>query len=114
MEWNFGQEYFICKVTGKELLDEEMIKLPLNIATSGQKDWKDVLTQARDRRELLAKKAEKHAERMGPDRSIRPMVLVQVERTGKVAARSGQDSPPEDVREYLTQTLGAAGVGGAK
>ncbi|HWE97437.1 MAG TPA: DEAD/DEAH box helicase family protein [Tepidisphaeraceae bacterium] len=95
----------ICRVTGKELLDEEMIKLPLNIATSGQKDWKDVMTQARDRRELLAKKADKYAERMGPARLIRPMVLVQVERTGRDQREAGFIHS-EDVKEYLTQTLG--------
>ncbi|HEV2296025.1 MAG TPA: DEAD/DEAH box helicase family protein [Tepidisphaeraceae bacterium] len=103
-----GDEFrpnIICKVSGQELLDEEMIKLPLNIATSGQKDWKDVLTQARDRRELLAKKAEKHAEQMGPTRLIRPMVLVQVERTGREQREAGLIHS-EDVREYLTQTLG--------
>lgn len=103
-----GSEFrpnIICKVTGKELLDEEMIKLPLNIATSGQKDWKDVLTQARDRRELLAKKAEAHAEKLGPTRLIRPMVLVQVERTGKDQREAGFIHS-EDVREYLTQKLG--------
>ena len=95
----------ICKVSGRELLDEEMIKLPLNIATSGQKDWKDVLTQARDRRELLSLKAEKYAEKMGPSRLIRPMVLVQVERTGRDQREAGFIHS-EDVKEYLTQTLG--------
>lgn len=97
----------ICKVSGKELLDEEMIKLPLNIASSGQKDWKDVITQARDRRELLAKKANEYAEAAGPDRLIRPMVLVQVERTGKDQREAGKIHS-EEVREYLTQTLGVA------
>lgn len=95
----------ICKVTGKELLDEEMIKLPINIATSGQKDWKDMLTQARDRRELLTKKAQKLAETTGPSRSIRPMVLVQVERTGRDQRESGFIHSL-DVKEYLLQTLG--------
>jgi type III restriction enzyme len=103
-----GDEFrpnIICKVTGKELLDEEMIKLPLNIATSGQKDWKDVLTQARDRRELLDKKADEYAREMGPSRLIRPMVLVQVERTGRDQREAGFIHS-EDVKEYLTQRLG--------
>ncbi|HZL35113.1 MAG TPA: DEAD/DEAH box helicase family protein [Tepidisphaeraceae bacterium] len=95
----------ICKVGGRELLDEEMIKLPLNIATSGQKDWKDVLTQARDRRELLAEKADEHARKLGPTRLIRPMVLIQVERTGKDQREAGFIHS-QDVKEYLTQTLG--------
>jgi type III restriction enzyme len=95
----------ICKVTGKELLDEEMIKLPMNIATSGQKDWKDVITQARDRRELLAKEAYKYAEEKGPDLLIRPMVLVQVERTGREQREAGFIHS-QDVKEYLMQRLG--------
>src|SRR5262249_7351086 len=94
----------ICKVTGKELLDEEMIKLPLNIATSGQKDWKDVLTQANDRRKKLAKLAEKLEEESGPSRAIRPMVLVQVERTGKDQIEAGLIHS-EQVKEYLMQRL---------
>jgi type III restriction enzyme len=103
-----GDEFrpnIICKVTGKELLDEEMIKLPLNIATSGQKEWKDVLTQARDRRELLNKIAEQYAERAGASRLIRPMVLIQVERVGRDQRESGFIHS-EDVKEYLLQTLG--------
>ncbi|MDZ4841377.1 MAG: DEAD/DEAH box helicase family protein [Hyphomicrobium aestuarii] len=99
----------ICKVSGKDLLDEEMIKLPLNIATSGQKDWKDVLTQARDRREALATMAGKHAEIAGPAKTIRPMVLVQVERTGKDQREAGYIHS-EDVKEYLTQKLGVPGA----
>jgi type III restriction enzyme len=95
----------ICRVSGKELLDEEMIKLPLNIATSGQKDWKDVLTQARDRRQSLARKAATHAEKAGMGRLIRPMVLVQVERTGRDQREAGFIHSL-DVKEYLTQTLG--------
>jgi type III restriction enzyme len=95
----------ICRVSGRELLDEEMIKLPLNIATSGQKDWKDVLTQARDKRELLRKKADEYSEQAGPDRLIRPMVLVQVERTGR--DQHGPDLiHADDVKEYLIQRLG--------
>lgn len=95
----------ICRVSGKELLDEEMIKLPLNIATSGQKNWQDVLTQARDKRETLAKKAAELATTTGPDQMIRPIVLVQVERTGKDQREAGLIHS-EDVKDYLTQRLG--------
>ena len=73
----------ICRVTGQELLDEQMIKLPLNIATSGQKSWKNVLTQARDKRLALERKAHEYFAQAGEGRLIRPIVLVQVERTGK-------------------------------
>ena len=97
--------HIICKVTGKELLDEEMIKLPLNVATSGAKDWKDVLTQARDRRELLARKAEAYADQAGLGSLIRPMVLVQVERTGRDQREAGFIHS-KDVKEYLMQRVG--------
>ena len=70
-------------MTGQELLDEQMIKLPLNIATSGQKSWKNVLTQARDKRLALERKAHEYFAQAGEGRLIRPIVLVQVERTGK-------------------------------
>jgi type III restriction enzyme len=94
----------LCRVTGQELLAEEMIKLPLNIATSAQKKWQDVLTQARDRRLALAKLAEEHFEQAGPERQIRPIVLVQVERTGK--EQLGKNFiHAEQVREYLMQRL---------
>ena len=95
----------LSRVSGRELLDEEMIKLPLNIASSGQKNWKDVITQARDRRELLARKADMHAQTAGPARQIRPMVLVQVERTGKDQREAGFVHA-DDVKQYLIQTLG--------
>ncbi len=95
----------VSRVSGEELLEAEMIKLPLNIATSGQKNWKDVLTQARDKRVALAKQAAKWAETAGLDRLIRPIVLVQVERTGKDQREAGLVHAL-DVQEYLTQRLG--------
>ena len=98
----------VSRVTGRELLDEEMIKLPLNIATSGQKDWKDVLTQARDKRIALALKAAEHSSKAGEDRHIRPIVLVQVERTGK-DQRAARFIHSEQVREYLIERLGVSG-----
>ncbi len=94
----------LCRVTGEELLAEQMIKLPLNIATSAQKKWEDVLTQARDRRATLAKLAHQHCEKAGPERLIRPIVLVQVERTGMDQIGAGFIHA-EKVREYLIQRL---------
>jgi type III restriction enzyme len=95
----------ISRVSGKELLDEEMIKLPLNIATSGQKSWKDVLTQARDRRETLARLAAEHAAKAGEWAHIRPIILVQVVRTGKDQRGAGFIHS-EQVKEYLIERLG--------
>jgi len=102
----------ICRVTGQDLLDEDMIKLPMNIAVSGQSSWANTLTAARDKRLSLAKAAAQHADEVGYERLIRPIVLVQVERTGKdqrgVKIRGRRAIHSEDVREYLTQRLGVS------
>ncbi len=98
----------VSRVTGRELLDEEMIKLPLNIATSGQKSWQDVLTQARDKRLALARKAAQHTLAAGEGRHIRPIVLVQVERTGRDQRDAGLIHS-EDVKTYLVERLGISG-----
>jgi type III restriction enzyme len=97
----------ICRVTGKELFDEEMIKLPLNVHTSGAGSWEDLLTKARDKREALARKAQKAAEAAGSARVIRPIVLVQVERTGRDQREAGMIHS-EDAREFLVNRLGQA------
>ena len=90
----------LVRVTGKELLDEEMIKLPINIANSNQPSWKNCLTQAREKREHLVKLAEKHYR--ASEKLIRPIVLVQVERTGQ-DQRGSRFIHSEDVKQYLIQ-----------
>src|SRR5207302_6257505 len=74
-----GGANVLVRVSGQELLDEQMIKLPINVANSNQQSWKDCLTQARDKREELVKLARQHYQQIC--RYIRPIVLVQVERT---------------------------------
>ncbi len=93
----------LVSVSGRELLDEQMIKLPINIANSNEKSWQDCLTQTRDKRVELAKKAEDHYRQTG--NLIRPIVLVQVERTGK-DQRAAEFVHSEDVKEHLIQRLG--------
>lgn len=88
----------LVRVSGKELLDEHMIKLPINIANSNQKSWRECLTQARDRREELSKLAAQHFKTS--DKIIRPIVLVQVERTGKDQRDAGFVHS-EDVKAHL-------------
>jgi type III restriction enzyme len=95
----------LVSVSGQELLDEQMIKLPINVANSNQKSWKDCLTQARDRRLELSRIAEKHYRETG--RIIRPIVLVQAERTGKKQEDVGLVHS-EHVRKYLIERLDVA------
>jgi type III restriction enzyme len=93
----------LTRVSGRELLDEDMIKLPMNISNSNEKSWKDCLTQAKDKREELAKAAVKYYRET--EKLIRPIVLVQVERTGK-DQRDQKNIHSEDVKEHLIQRLG--------
>ena len=97
----------LCRVSGEELLREEMIKLPINVSSVSDRDWRDVLTLARDKRRALAAKADELAAMPGTQhrRPIRPIVLVQVERTGK-DQRGGGFVHAEDVTEFLTGKLG--------
>lgn len=92
----------LVRVTGQELLDEQMIKLPINVANSNVSSWKDCLTQARDKRLELSQRATEHFTATG--HSIRPIVLVQVERTGKDQREAGWVHS-EDVKEYLISRL---------
>ena len=90
----------LVRVSGQELLDEHMIKLPINIANSNQKSWRECLTQARDRRDELSKLAAQHFKTS--DKIIRPIVLVQVERTGKDQRDAGFVHS-EDVKAHLVR-----------
>lgn len=90
----------LVRVSGKELLDEQMIKLPINIANSNQKSWKECLTQARDKREALSKLAAQHFKASA--KLIRPIVLVQVERTGRDQRGAGFVHS-EDVKAHFVR-----------
>ena len=93
----------LVRVSGQELLDEQMIKLPINISNSNQKSWRDCLTQARDKRDELEKFTERHFK--ATEKLIRPIVLVQAERTGKDQRDAGFVHS-DAVKEYLMQRLG--------
>lgn len=93
----------LCRVSGEELLKEGMIKLPINICNSNEGRWENCLSKAKLKREELGKVAEKFYEKT--QREIRPIVLIQVERTGKDQRDAGLIHS-EQVKEYLIQRLG--------
>jgi len=93
----------LVSVRGQELLEEEMIKLPINVANSRERSWRTCLAKAQDTRNRLAKLAERHRRETGVN--IRTIVLVQVERTGK-DQRVPNLVHVEDAREHLIQRLG--------
>ena len=93
----------LCSVSGDELFQEEMIKMPINAISSRGHTWQALVSMAAAQRELLNQTARDHHRAGG--KIIRPIVLVQVERTGKDKRDPGLIHS-EDVREYLTQRLG--------
>ena len=100
---NRGISNLLVDITGEELKKEEMIKLPVQVASSNNVDWHHTLSEAHDKLESLHDEAQSF--RHGGGRYIRPIAVVRVERTGK-DQRDGERIHAEDVREYLTQNLG--------
>ncbi len=93
----------LVEISGQDLLQEGMIKLDLNIYNKRSTDWRDTLHAAFVRRDLLEKQAGDYARQTG--HPIRPICLVQVERTGKEQRGAGKIHA-EDVREWLVGIKG--------
>ena len=100
---NRGISNLLVDITGVELKNEEMIKLPVQVNTFPNTDWHYTLAQAYD--ELAKLQSESESLQMNGGAYIRPIAVVRVERTGK-DQRDGERVHSEDVREYLVQNLG--------
>ena len=100
---NRGISNLLVDITGVELKQEEMIKLPVQVKSSTDDDWHITLAQAHDELERLD--AEGVSLQASEDRYIRPIAVVRVERTGR-DQRDTEHIHAEDVREYLVQSLG--------
>ncbi len=88
----------LVNIRGRELHAEEMIKLDLHIKNSASASWQDTLLASIEHRKRLEQEALAHAAETGE--YIRPICLIQVERTGKDQRRAGVIHA-EDVRDYL-------------
>ena len=88
----------LVDVTGKELDREGMIKMPLNLDARQGTDWKATLNTALGKLDKLAGKA--NTLRADTGRYIRPIMLIQVERTGKDQRDAGHIHA-EDVKDWL-------------
>ena len=88
----------LVEITGQALNAEQMIKLDLHIHNKASVSWQDTLLAAIEHRELLEARAREHEAETGT--YIRPICLVQVERTGKEQRKAGSIHA-EDVRDYL-------------
>jgi type III restriction enzyme len=88
----------LIEVTGRELDREGMIKMPLNLDPRQGTDWRATLNAALAKIKRLDSDARKLRSNTG--RYIRPIMLIQVERTG-VDQRSSKHIHAEDVKEWL-------------
>ena len=100
---NRGVSNLLVDISGMELKQEQMIKLPVQVDCWPNAEWKTTLNEAHDKLEQLAAEAQSLETVEG--RYIRPIAVVRVERTGR--DQRGLDYVhAEDVREYLTLNLG--------
>ena len=91
----------LVEVTGHELDREGMIKMPLNLDPRQGNDWRATLNAALTK--LNALDADARKLRAETDRYIRPIMLVQVERTGADQRESGHIHA-ENVKDLLLTT----------
>ena len=88
----------LVEVSGQALNAEEMIKLDLHIQNKSSVSWQDTMLAAIEHRQRLEDQALVHESETGT--YIRPICVVQVERTGKEQRKAGFIHA-EDVRDYL-------------
>lgn len=88
----------VVRITGQAVLNEGMIKLPIQVHHHLSADWHDALIAGHLKRVELEAIAQDYENRSGV--YIRPINLIQVERTGEKQRRPGFIHA-EDVREYL-------------
>jgi type III restriction enzyme len=88
----------LVEITGRELDREGMIKMPLNLDARQGTDWKTTLNVALDKLNVLDKQA--NAFQSDSGRYIRPIMLIQVERTGRDQRASGHIHA-DDVKDWL-------------
>ena len=93
----------LINISGQELNREEMIKLDLHITNKANLDWKNTLLASIEKRNFLEEKAKEYE--ANTDEYIRPICLIQAERTGKDQIGT-KYIHSEDVKTYLIKQCG--------
>lgn len=91
---------WLVDVRGTDLDKEGMVKLPINVEVKAGDDWRNCVRESLDKLNTLQMAAERLQGETA--RYIRPIMLIQVERTGAEQKDSGFIHS-EDVRDYLLQ-----------
>lgn len=93
----------LVEISGRELEGEGMIKMPMNVAPLPAGEWQTTLQTAWDKLSDLERTARDYEGDGG--RYIRPILLVQVERTGAEQADAGFIHA-NDARDWLKAVAG--------
>lgn len=98
-----AQANVLVDIRGQALAAEGMVKLDLHIENKSGSHWEDTLLASIEHRRKLEEEAHEYEAQTGV--RIRPICLIQVERTGK-----GQHAPgvihADDARDYLLKHPG--------
>lgn len=89
----------LVSISGQELNREEMIKLDIHLTNKASYDWKDCLRDSVAKRDELHRQALDYQARIGT--YIRPICLIQVERTGKDQRHDIHYIHAEDAKNFL-------------
>lgn len=92
----------LVDISGSDLKNEEMIKLPVQVTSFTGDEWRYTLEQASNELHRLDEQA--RALYASENRYIRPIAVVRVERTGRDQRAVGRIHA-EDVRDHLIQNL---------
>jgi type III restriction enzyme len=93
----------LVKITGRELHEEDMIKLDIHLNNKSSLDWKDTLLASFEKRNELEQLAKEYEQNTGV--YIRPICLIQVERTGKDQLQN-TEIHAEHAKDYLIKKCG--------
>lgn len=99
---------WLVDVRGIELAEEEMVKLPLNVKVNPGSDWRNCLRESLEHLNRLQQQAD--ALMAETSRYIRPIMLVQVERTGTDQRDAGFIHAVDAKEFFLTAGLTEAEI----
>ncbi len=97
-----GISNILVNISGTELQAEEMIKLPIEVHSFTNSDWKHTLAGTHKKSEQLEQEARQLQSK--ENRYVRPIALVRAQRTGREQRGQGHIHS-EDAREYLIRNL---------
>lgn len=95
----------LVQIGGRELHEEEMIKLDIHLVNKTNSTWQDTLLTSLEKLKNLNQQAIEYRANTG--QYIRPAMLIQVERTGKDQQQKGFIHA-EQVKEYLIKNCAVA------